>query len=243
MTRPLVLAHRGASAAATENTMAAFVLAMELGSEGVELDVRRTGDGQLAVHHDAHLADGRAIIELTAADLAAAEPNEPGGVRVPLLAEVLDACAGTLVNIEIKSDRGDPDFDAGYPVAALVVGLLGDRTARGDDVLVTSFDPDAIAAVAAADAGIRTGLLSADHDAPLAAIEAAVAGGHGAVMPHYTMIDAAFMERAGAAGLFVGTWTVNDPEDIARMIGLGVDAVITDVPDVGLRVRSEMQQA
>lgn len=231
MTKPLVLAHRGASAAATENTMAAFELAMQLGANGVELDVRRTADGQLAVHHDAHLADGRAIVDLTAAEL-----NAGDGVEVPLLSEVLDTCLGTLVNIEIKSERGDPDFDANYPVATLVTDLIAHRAGGGDEVLVTSFDGAAIAAVLAADRQIRTGFLSANKEAPLTAVDAAAAGGHGAVMPHYTMIDAAFMEHALAAGLFVGTWTINDPVDMARMIELGVNALISDVPDVALTV-------
>jgi len=234
-TKPLVLAHRGASAAATENTMAAFSLAMELGADGVELDVRRTADGQLAVHHDAHLGDGRTIVDLTAAQLN--DAHDADGVVVPLLAEVLDACHGTLVNIEIKSERDEPDFDADYPVAALVAGLIADRAVLGDVVLVTSFDPAAIAAVLATDATIRTGLLSADAEAPLEAIEAAVTGGHSAVMPHHTMIDATFMERAGAADLYVGTWTVNEADDMARLIDLGVHALITDVPDIGLGVR------
>lgn len=214
--------------------MAAFTLAMKLGANGVELDVRRTADDQLAVHHDAHLADGRAIVDLPAAELN----SDAGGVAVPLLADVLDACSGTLVNVEIKSEREDPDFDAGYPIAALVVDLIAKRRDRGDEVLVTSFDADAIAAVLATDPTIRTGFLTADNDAPLAVIDAAIAGGHGAVMPHYTMVDDAFMTRAGAADLLVGTWTVNDPDDMARMISLGVDALITDLPDIGLEVRA-----
>ena len=210
--------------------MAAFNLAMELGANGVELDVRRTRDGQLAVHHDAHLADGRAIVELTVEDLNSGADH----VEVPMLPEVLDACMGTLVNVEIKSERDDPDFDDAYPVADLVTSLIAARAEQGDDVLVTSFDAAAIAAVRRADPAIRTGLLSMNQDNPKQAIGAAVDGGHGAVMPHHTMIDAAFMEWANAAGLFVGTWTVNGADDMARMIELGVGALISDVPDVAL---------
>ncbi len=77
-----VIAHRGASAAAAENTIEAFALAAELGADGVELDARRTADGQVVVHHDAHLPDGRVIVDLSAADLPAhvptlAEPSTP----------------------------------------------------------------------------------------------------------------------------------------------------------------------
>ena len=97
-----VLAHRGASNASRENTIDAFRLAGELGCDAVELDVRRTSDGQLIVHHDARLADGRAIVELSAADLPA---------HIPDLQAALDACSGMWVNVEIKNHPQDPDFD------------------------------------------------------------------------------------------------------------------------------------
>src|SRR3954465_3236369 len=97
-----IFAHRGASARYTENTVMAFQGARDLGADWVELDVRRTADGALAVHHDAHLADGRAIVELAAAALPP---------HVPLLAEALAACAPMGVNVEIKNWPADVDFD------------------------------------------------------------------------------------------------------------------------------------
>src|SRR3954465_13219995 len=96
-----VIAHRGASAAAPENTVEAFRLARELGADMVELDARRTADGQVIVHHDAHLADGRAIVELSRSELP---------THVCDLADALDACEGMQVNIEIKNWPDDPDF-------------------------------------------------------------------------------------------------------------------------------------
>jgi glycerophosphoryl diester phosphodiesterase len=81
--RPRIFAHRGASAVERENTVAAFAAAVAMGADGVELDVRRTADGALAVHHDAHLADGRLLVEVAAGDL----PSE-----VPSLVEALAAC-------------------------------------------------------------------------------------------------------------------------------------------------------
>src|SRR3954465_10689247 len=103
-----IFAHRGASARYTENTVSAFQGARDVGADWVELDVRRTLDGALAVHHDAHLADGRAIVDLAAAALPA---------EVPSLAEALAACAPMGVNVEIKNWPVDVDFD---PAAALV---------------------------------------------------------------------------------------------------------------------------
>src|SRR3954451_1790565 len=99
-----IIAHRGASAAFAENTVEAFRGAAALGANWVELDVRRTADGALAVHHDAHLPDGRAIVDMLAADLP-----EP----VPSLSEALDACAPLGVNVEIKNSPQDVDFDGG----------------------------------------------------------------------------------------------------------------------------------
>ena len=110
-----VIGHRGASRAERENTLAAFRAAVAQGADGVELDVRRTADGALAVHHDAHLPDGRAIVATTWADM----PD-----HVPDLASALDACAGLrTVNVEIKNWPGDVDFD---PSLAVV-----DRVRRG----------------------------------------------------------------------------------------------------------------
>src|SRR5258708_30567760 len=89
-----ISAHRGASAAHPENTVEAFRAAGPLGATWVELDVRRTADGRLAVHHDAHLSDGRAIVDMAARDLPS---------TVPSLAEALAASAPLPVNVEIKN--------------------------------------------------------------------------------------------------------------------------------------------
>src|SRR2546423_3094996 len=99
----LILGHRGASAHRPENTLDAFLEARRLGADGVELDVRRTADDALAIHHDATLPDGRRLIDLTVAQL-------PGSV--PLLEAALEVCEGLTVNVEIKNASQEPDFDA-----------------------------------------------------------------------------------------------------------------------------------
>ena len=135
-----VIAHRGASAAAPENTIEAFRLARELGADWVELDVRRTADGVVVVHHDAHLADGRMVGDLAVDDL----PE-----HVPSLAEALEACEGMGVNIEIKNLPDDPDFDADHLVSAAVAGLVAAYLGP-ERSLVTSFNVDAVDSVAVA---------------------------------------------------------------------------------------------
>ena len=124
-----VMAHRGASRAERENSIAAFHRAREMGADAVELDVRRTHDGVLVVHHNPHLADGRIIAEHLAADLPA---------DLPTLTAALDACAGMWVNVEIKNDPQEPDFDATDSIANDTMALLLDRGAD-DQWLISSF--------------------------------------------------------------------------------------------------------
>ena len=118
MTQIQVIAHRGASRAERENTLAAFRRAAIMGADAVELDVRRTSDGAMAVHHDAVLPDGRVICEMTAAEL----PE-----HVPLLPAALDACNGMWVNIEIKNYPIDVDYDPGDSLAATLATHLAER--------------------------------------------------------------------------------------------------------------------
>src|SRR6478752_8494642 len=114
-----VIAHRGASAAAPENTIEAFRLARELGADWVELDARRTADAQVVVHHDAELADARTIVDLLRSEL----PD-----HVCDLTSALDACEGMGINIEIKNWPADPDFDETEAVARAVVELIQARS-------------------------------------------------------------------------------------------------------------------
>src|SRR3989440_10064561 len=125
MAFPHVLAHRGARRVAPENTVEAFVAAGALGADGVELDVHRTADGALVVHHDADARGVGVLAERTEAEIGAARPE------IPTLEEALDACAGMLVNIEVKNLPGDADYDPGGGVAGAGVALLAGRERRG----------------------------------------------------------------------------------------------------------------
>ncbi len=223
----LVYAHRGASVAEPENTVAAFRTAARLGADGVELDVRRTADGQAAVVHDAALPDGRAVAELVLDDVP------PG---VPRLAEALDACDGLVVNVEVKNVPWDADFDPDEGLAELVVRTLAERGGR-DRVLVSSFGPAAVARVRALDPGVPTALLTAvlTDDQVEALVEEVHAAGHVALHPHHLTVTPHLLERCAAAGLAVNTWTVDDPDRIGALAAMGVDGIVTNVPDVALR--------
>lgn len=220
-----VIAHRGASAAEPENTLAAFRAAVEMGADGVELDVRRTADGAGAVHHDAHLSDGRAVVALDSAEL----PEQ-----VPLLDAALAACGPLEVNVEIKNWPADPDFDEERCVAPLVVDAVRDA-GLVDRVVVSSFDIGSIDRVRDLEPSLRTAWLVIDRGDPLALVARAAERGHGGIHPIWRMVDEAVIGAAHDAGLFVNVWTVDDPEEIRRLAALGVDGVVTNVPDVARR--------
>jgi glycerophosphoryl diester phosphodiesterase len=227
MPRPLVIGHRGSPHRARENTLEAFAAAREDGADGVELDVHRTVDGRLVVHHD---ADAPGIGVLAEHDLGAIRAVHPW---IPTLAEVLDECRGLLVNVEIKNSPRDADFDPANAVADLVVALLEDR-AWADDVLVSSFHLPALDRVRARAERVRTGYLTVLDPPPLDAVATARARGHGAVHPFFGVLSAETVEtvlaEAHAHGVAVNTWTVNDDDDLRRLAAAGVDAVITDRP-------------
>jgi len=225
---PWVVAHRGASAAHPENTVAAFVGAAGLGATWVEFDVRRTADDTLIVHHDAALPDGRILVETNRRELPSS---------VPAFAEVLAVCATheLSVNVEIKSDPAEPDFDDEYRVAGEVATILAaqpfvaDGTARH---LVTSFDHRCLARVRQVEPSLRTGQLAVHIVDVEQVIRRAHAAGHVAVNPWHPFVDVGFMTLAQAAGLEVYPWTVDDPDRMRELLALGVDGIITNVPDV-----------
>lgn len=221
---PLVYGHRGASADAPENTVEAFALAREQGAHGVELDVRRCVDGDMALHHDAALPDGRAIVALTRADLPATSCT---------LAEALDVCEGMVVNIEIKNVPVDPDHDPECRLADAVVALLQQRRGR-DRVIVSSFGMPTVDRVRALDPSIPTGFLTFVDPMGPPAIELAVRHGHQAIHPHVATVDAAYVAFAHEHGLAVNVWTVDDPDQIRQLAGWGVDGIVTNVPAVAL---------
>lgn len=223
----LVIAHRGASAHRRENTIEAFELARELGADWVELDVRRTGDGVMVVHHDAHLDDGRALVDLSAEDL----PD-----HVPTLAAALEACSGMGVNVEIKNLPHDPDYDAEHTVSVAVAGLVR-AFLEPADVIVSSFNMDAIDRIREEDPELPTGFLSFHALDPAQLVDWVASRGHRAIHPHVSAVDRPLVERAHAAGLSVVVWTADEPERIGHLLDLEVDGIITNRPDVARQVR------
>jgi glycerophosphoryl diester phosphodiesterase len=209
-----------------EPPIEAFTAARALGADGVELDVRHTADGVLVIHHDPEISGFGLIAAATLAELRAAAPS------VPTFAEALAACAGLLVNVEIKCLPWDPDADTPdhAHVRAVVAALAGTPL----EIIVSSFDLSAIDACRSLAPALATGWLTADQSVVEAASRAH-AHGHTAVNPDRKSALAASSAEIAAVheqGVRVNVWTVDDPADMVQLAELGVDALITNVPDL-----------
>lgn len=222
------MAHRGASAVERENTIVAFTRAAELRSHAVELDVRLCASGEMIVHHNPTLADGKVIAGLNIKDI----PD-----HVPTLADALDACAGMWVNIEIKNDPSEPDFDPQDKLATLVVDYLRTRGAP-DQWLISSFRRETVDAVHRLWPELPTAWLDiavADEDAEALAKDL-LSSGHQAYHPNVKTLTRSVVDAMHKHGVAVNTWTCDDPERMAELVAWGIDGICTNLPDVALSV-------
>jgi glycerophosphoryl diester phosphodiesterase len=225
-----VLAHRGGRGPYPENSLAAFASALEAGADGVELDVRGSAEGVPVVHHDPRLPDGRAIHELPAAALAS---------LVPTLADALDACAGAVVDVEVKNSPGEPGHDPDETLAGRVAELVTARTgAPGGPAaaFISSFSFATVAAARAADRDVPTGLLVHPALDPFAGLEQAVALGCTTLLPFRAQLTPRLSEAVHSRGLALVVWTVNDEAELAAASRAGADAVVTDNVELALGV-------
>lgn len=234
---PNIFAHRGAKSVAPENTLPAFQTALEMGVNGIELDVHCSKDGDLVVIHNFDVdatTDGQGpVSSFTTAQLAALDAGSHydatfAGVGIPTLAQVLDTigdrCA---VNIEIKSEDIRTGGDQVEPLLAIIAG-------RGlyDQVIISSFNPISLIKVRSLDERVALGLLHGPG-LPLFLRQAWTTGiiAPQALHPHYTDVDEAYMAWAREHNLAVNTWTVNDLDEARRLAALGVTTIMSDVPD------------
>lgn len=217
---PERIAHRGAKREHRENTLPAFLTAVERGAQGIELDVHATRDGVVVVHHDPHLGPqmsdaayaGRALAELTAAELR--EVPFADGTVVPTLSEVLTAVPPSVtVYVEVKASG----------IETAVARTIAPHAAR---VAVHAFDHRIPMAVCAAVGGVPAGILQASYLVdPVAALSAAHARD---LWQHWELIDEALLTLVNAAGGRVIAWTANDPAVIRRLADWGVDGLCCD---------------
>ena len=227
--RPLVIAHRGASAHALENTIAAFRRARADGADGVELDVLLCRTGEVIVFHDDDLRRLAGRPErVEALPLAALrEVRLAGGALISTLDEVLDEIGlDLLVNVELKVR----ETQSGRRLAGAVAALLG-RRGGGRRGLVSSFHPVALGLFRAARRDCPTALLYGPAQSRwLREAWARFALRPLALHPEHTLVDDASIRRWHAEGHAVHTWTVDDPTELSRVVACGVDGIITNDP-------------
>jgi len=234
--RPLVLGHRGASAEAPENTLAAFRRAMELGADGFELDVWRCASGEAVVIHDEDAArTGQTRLRIGRTALSRLRELDVGRwrgelfrrERIPSLPEVLDAFPSAVVNVEMKSGHV-PDLGLALEVARTIR-----RHQAEPRVVVSSFSAALLAVFRALAPDVAAGYLLAPGALWQARAAAAVRLLRpAAIHPARQLVTPARMEAWGRAGLRVLVWTVDDPSEVERIAALGVDAVVSNVPGV-----------
>ncbi len=229
-----ILGHRGASSDAPENTLAAFQLALAQGADGVELDARLCGSGEVVVFHDQRLerlTDATGLVAdtpwsaLARLEVRAGPPGAAPG-RIPLLAEVLEALPRTaFINVELKSEDWTGSAVAGAAGALLEAGR------HQDHVVVSSFDLRCLLRLGLGHPGLRRGLLL-DPDRPqlLQRTVALHLLGRDAVHPQATQLTEADVRRWHACGREVAVWTVDDPGLARRLRAWGVDSCITNRP-------------
>ena len=235
-----LVAHRGASLAAPENTLAAFAAARGLGIRWVEFDVSLLGDGTAVVHHDATLErctdTAGPLSAIERADLARIGAGRRfggawAGEPIPTLTATLDflEAAGMSANLEMKPQGADPG-----PLAETVAGALAERDWTRAQVLVASFSAEALAALAPALPGQPLALLV---DAPEPGWPEHVAAlGAGALHMNWRRLAPAHLEAAEASGLDLRVYTANEPEALAPLRRPGLTGVITDDPAAFLAV-------
>lgn len=224
---PFIWAHRGASALAPENTLAAFSLAWDEGADGIELDVHLSRDGIPVVIHDETLertTDGRgAVSSLRASELRRLDAGRwfaPAfaGERIPLLSEVLDWAGEDLpLNIELKTLR------AGEATLRLLKDYPRCR------VLVSSFDQRLLAALRAAEPRLPLGFLC-DSRLWRLVLRRALAAGAASFHPRADLVSPALARRVKDAGLALYPWTVDDPERAGRLLRRGASGLFTNRP-------------
>lgn len=221
---PLIIGHRGASADAPENTLAAFGLAAEQGAHGIEFDVRMSADGNVVVMHDATVdrttAGTGAVARMTTEDLRALDAGL--GQPVPTLDDVFQTFGPALLyNVELK---GCGLWGRGLEEA------VADRIAAyhlQNQVVVSSFNPLCVRrARSALSQSTMVALVWAYGPRWLSHLGLQAEADH----PYHRKVDEAYISWARRQGLRVHVWTVDDPSEAQRLAGLGVQAIVTNQP-------------
>lgn len=243
MAKPKIITHRGANRYAPQNTLPAFREAVAIGTDGFETDVHMTRDGEIILCHNYTIDEtstGKGAIadmtleQLKRYDYGSYYSKKFEGTEIPTLDEFLSFVETTdisVLNIEIKPPKQNE--------TAIVKETIKIVKQHGleEKLLISSFSPKLLVEAKKIDSKIQTGFLYSPKSPTTPtmfwrAVKYAQSLGCDALHPYYLFVTEKYVEEAHEAGIMVNPWTVNLPEGIDKMLKLGVDNIITDLPDV-----------
>ena len=225
MSRPLIIGHRGASAIAPENTLAAFEAAIAAGADGVEFDVRLASDGVPIVIHDDTLYRTAGVRH----HVAGLSANQLNQYDVPSLAQVFELFQSNelLLCLEMKGQT--------LQLVEACCRLIEQHRLR-DRLVLSCFEQSALEAARSIDRTLR---IAALFQSPFAFIvERAIAIGASEIALHHRLVDERLVQKARLAGLEVVVWTVDDPTWVKRAQDIGLHALITNNPSALIHARN-----
>ena len=247
----LVIAHRGGAALRPENTLAAFVHAVELGADILEMDLRATADGAIVVLHDSTVdrttdgkgrVDGLSLEELSSLDAGYRWSRDGGrsfpfrgqNIRVPTLEEVFKRLPNARMNIELKQ--------SGWVFAEAVCALVG-RSGMAQKVLAASVDDGTLKAFREACPEVATSMSAREARFFLVTAGVYTPAAPALQIPDrlgdHVLATPSVIAAAHGRNVVLHVWTVNDAERMRELVRLGVDGIITDRPDVLLALRRD----
>jgi glycerophosphoryl diester phosphodiesterase len=222
----LKIGHRGAKAHVAENTLESFQHALDLGAEGIELDVHACATGKLVVIHDFTVdrtTNGKGeVSKMTLTELKKLKIEDQ--YRVPTLEEVMSLVGKQcFVNIEMKGRH------TAKPVSEFLKRLVKGEGYTYNSFIVSSFQKEELRIMSDINPDVHLGVLT--QASVTEAWEWAEEFKAKAIHPHFTLLTDSNVQKAQMAGYKVYTWTVNEPDDIARVKAMGVDGIISDYPE------------
>lgn len=244
--KPLNFAHRGFTASAPENSLAAFKAAVELGAHGIELDVRTCKTGELVVIHDpvlARMTNGRGFIKnKTLKELKKLRLRTKDGLtdeQIPTLEEVLELLDGkAILNVEIKT-KGLP----GAHIEKKVVEVLRQYGIEYTTI-ISSFNPIVMRRIKKIDDQIVSGfLIDKNFNVRRSEILLTKFAGAKAIHLEKSLAKEAFIKKIRALGFYCIVWSVNDPALMKRLTEWGVEGIITDKPNILKNLNMSLQHA
>lgn len=226
MKKALVWAHRGASGYENENTMAAFQKAIDMGADGIELDVQLSKDGEMVVIHDETIdrtTSGTGYVR----DYTYAELWEISNHEIPTLRDVYELFQPTKLEINVELKTGIFFYEG---MDLKVIGLT-EEMGMEDRIIYSSFNHLTIQNIRKIRPEARTGLLYADGflGMPAYGEKMGVEALHPAL---FNLQYPDFMKECKEKGLRIHVWTVNQKEHMEMMVNMGIDAIITNYPDL-----------